>query len=101
MECVQLMQLVSLIRPTFFSLEEVTTFLLTWLPINYKERANGTRAVIPPALTSSNSTSNPTTISHECAAAFSSTPPLEAHEARYWGSLLSLTESNQHCMHSA
>ncbi|CAL8463715.1 g3249 [Coccomyxa elongata] len=41
----QLMELVDLVRPTFMTLEEVTTFLLTSLRLDHKEKGGGTRQV--------------------------------------------------------
>ncbi len=46
----QLMELVDLVRPTFMTLEEVTTFLLTSLRLDHKEKGGGTRQVRYPIL---------------------------------------------------
>lgn len=39
------MELVDLVRPTFMTLEEVTTFLLTSLKLDHKEKGGSTRQV--------------------------------------------------------
>lgn len=44
--CVQVMELVSLVEPIFFTLEEVTTFLLHSITLNCKQKGSGSQKVI-------------------------------------------------------